>query len=156
MRLKDKVAIVTGGGVGIGKAYSHGLAKEGAKVVVADIQEAEAEKVAADIKQSGGEAMAVPVDVTSFDKAQAMAQAALTAYGRIDILVNNAGLYSALKKKNFMEIDSDEWDRVMAVNVKGLFHCVKAVYPRWMHSKARYPFSNSHNLLCMVKRHHRR
>ena len=58
-----------------------------------------------------------------------MAQAALQAYGRIDILVNNAGLYSALKKKNFMEIDSDEWDRVMAVNVKGLFHCVKAVYP---------------------------
>ena len=59
MRLKDKVAIVTGGGVGIGKAYAQGLAKEGAKVVVADIQEAEAEKVAADIKQSGGEAMAV-------------------------------------------------------------------------------------------------
>ena len=121
MRLKDKVAIVTGGGVGIGKAYAHGLAKEGAKVVVADIQEAEAEKVAADIKQSGGEATAVPVDVTSFNKAQAMAQAAISAYGRIDILVNNAGLYSALKKKNFMEIDSDEWDRVMAVNVKGLF-----------------------------------
>ena len=77
MRLKDKVAIVTGGGVGIGKAYAHGLAKEGAKVVVADIQEAEAKKVAADIKQSGGDAMAVPVDVTSFDKAQAMAQAAI-------------------------------------------------------------------------------
>ena len=129
MRLNDKVAIVTGGGVGIGKVYAHGLAKEGAKVVVADIQEAEAKKVAGEIKQSGGEAMAVTVDVTSFDKAQAMAQAAVTAYGRIDILVNNAGLYSALKKKNFMEIDSDEWDRVMAVNVKGLFHCVKAVYP---------------------------
>ena len=58
-----------------------------------------------------------------------MAQAALKAYGRIDILVNNAGLYSALKKKSFMEIDSDEWDRVMSVNVKGLWHCVKAVYP---------------------------
>src|SRR5262245_46096319 len=99
MRLKDRVAIVTGGGVGIGKAYSNGLAKEGAKVVVADIQEAEAKKVAADIKQSGGEAIAVAVDVTSFEKAQAMAQAALQAYGRIDILVNNAGLYSALKKK---------------------------------------------------------
>lgn len=129
MRLKDKVAIVTGGGVGIGKAYANGLAQEGAKVVVADIQELEAKNVAADIKKSGGEAISVPVDVTSFEKAQAMAQAALTAYGRIDILVNNAGLYSALKKKNFMEIDSDEWDRVMAVNVKGLFHCVKAVYP---------------------------
>jgi len=129
MRLQNKVAIVTGGGVGIGKAYAQGLAQEGAKVVVADIQEAEAQKVAADIKKAGGEAIAVPVDVTSVEKTQAMAQAALQAYGRIDILVNNAGLYSALKKKNFMEIDPDEWDRVMAVNVKGLFLCVKAVYP---------------------------
>ncbi len=129
MRLKDKVAIVTGGGVGIGKAYAHGLAKEGAKVVVADIQETEARKVAADIEQNGGTALAVPVDVTSEEKVHAMAAATLKAYGRIDVLVNNAGLYSALKKKSFMEIDSDEWDRVMAVNVKGLFHCVKAVYP---------------------------
>jgi len=129
MRLKDKVAIVTGGGVGIGKAYSTALAKEGARVVVADIQEAEAKKVAADINQSGGEALAVAVDVASEEKTQAMAQAASRSYGRIDILVNNAGLYSALKKKNFMEIDADEWDRVMAVNVKGLFLCVKAVYP---------------------------
>jgi len=129
MRLQNKVAIVTGGGVGIGKAYAQGLAQEGAKVVVADIQEAEAQKVAADIRKAGDEAIAVPVDVTSVEKTQAMAQAALQAYGRIDILVNNAGLYSALKKKNFMEIDPDEWDRVMAVNVKGLFLCVKAVYP---------------------------
>jgi 3-oxoacyl-[acyl-carrier protein] reductase len=129
MRLKDKVAIVTGGGVGIGKAYAHGLAKEGAKVVVADIQDAEASKVAADIKQAGGEAVAVAVDVTSPEKTQAMAATTLEQYGRIDVLVNNAGLYSALKKKPFMEIDGDEWDRVMAVNVKGLWHCVKAVYP---------------------------
>jgi 3-oxoacyl-[acyl-carrier protein] reductase len=129
MRLKDRVAIVTGGGVGIGKAYATALAKEGAKVVVADIQEAEAKKVAVDIRQFGGEAIAVAVDVSSEEKTQAMAQAALKAYGRIDVLVNNAGLYSALKKKNFMEIDAEEWDRVMAVNVKGLFLCVKAVYP---------------------------
>src|SRR5512145_1909053 len=129
MRLENKVAIVTGGGVGIGKAYAHGLAKEGAKVIVADIQDNEAKKVAGEIKAAGGEATAVYVDVTSAEKTQSMAQEALKRYGRIDILVNNAGLYSALKKKNFMEIDSDEWDRVMAVNVKGLFHCVKAVYP---------------------------
>src|SRR5262249_42342892 len=129
MRLKDKVAIVTGGGVGIGKAYAHGLAKEGAKVAVADIQDGEAKKVAADIKSAGGDALPIHVDVTSMEKTQAMAQSALSTYGRIDILVNNAGLYSAIKKKNFREIDSDEWDRVMAVNVKGLGHCVKAVYP---------------------------
>ena len=123
MRLKDKVAIVTGGGVGIGKAYAHGLAKEGAKVIVADIQDNEAKKVADEIKTEGGEAKAVYVDVASAEKTQAMAQETLKAYGRI------AGLYSALKKKNFMEIDGDEWDRVMSVNVKGLWHCVKAVYP---------------------------
>jgi 3-oxoacyl-[acyl-carrier protein] reductase len=129
MRLKEKVAIVTGGGVGIGKAYADGLAKEGAKVVVADIQEAEAKKVAADIRQTGGDALAVHVDVTNPEMTQAMADFTLKQYGRIDVLVNNAGLYSALKKKHFTEIDPDEWDRVMAVNVKGLFLCVKAVYP---------------------------
>ena len=129
MRLKDRVAIVTGGGVGIGKAYAHGLAKEGAKVIVADIQNSEAKKVADEIIASGGDAKAVHVDVTSVEMTQAMAQEAITAYGRIDILVNNAGLYSAIQKKSFMEIDDNEWDRVMAVNVKGLWHCVKAVYP---------------------------
>lgn len=129
MRLKDKVAIVTGGGVGIGRAYCMGLAKEGAKVIVADIQDKEAEKVAAEIKRLDGEAFAVPVDVTSPEKSQAMADTTVKKYGRIDILVNNAGLYSALKKKPFMEIDPEEWDRVMAVNVKGIFLCTKAVYP---------------------------
>jgi 3-oxoacyl-[acyl-carrier protein] reductase len=129
MRLKDRVVIVTGGGVGIGKAYCNAVAKEGAQVVVADIQEAEAKKVAADINQTGGDALAVAVDVTSPERTEAMADATLKQYGRIDVLVNNAGLYSALKKKPFMEIDVAEWDRVMAVNVKGLFLCVKAVYP---------------------------
>ncbi len=129
MRLKDRVAIVTGGGVGIGKAYAHGLAKEGAKVIVADIQDGEAKKVADEITADGGEAKAVYVDVTSVENTRVMAQEAMKAYGRIDILVNNAGLYSAIKKKSFMEIDSNEWDRVMSVNVKGLWHCAKAVYP---------------------------
>lgn len=129
MRLKDKVIIVTGGGVGIGRAYATGLAKEGAKVVVADIQEEEAQKVAGDIQRAGGEASAVPVDVTSVEKTRAMADTALQKYGRIDVLVNNAALYSAIKKKPFSEISGEEWDRVMAVNLKGLFLCVQAVYP---------------------------
>jgi 3-oxoacyl-[acyl-carrier protein] reductase len=135
MRLKDKVAIVTGGGVGIGRAYCLGLAKEGAKVVVADIQEAEAKKVAGEIERDGGEAFAVAVDVTSIDKTRAMAEAVLRKYGRIDVLVNNAALYSAIKKKPFSEIGEEEWDSVMAVNVKGLFLCVQAVYPAMKQQK---------------------
>lgn len=129
MRLKDKVVIVTGGGVGIGRAYCQGLAKEGATVVVADIQDGEAKKVADGINKDGGKALAVAVDVTSEEKTRAMAETPLMHFGRIDVLVNNAGLYSALKKKSFMEIGAQEWDRVMAVNIKGLFLCVKAVYP---------------------------
>ncbi len=129
MRLKDKVVIVTGGGVGIGRAYSFGLAKEGARIVVADIQEEEARKVASDIQREGGEAVAVPVDVVSVEKTRSMAEAALQRYGRIDVLVNNAALYSVIKKKPFSEISEEEWDRVMAVNLKGLFLCAKAVYP---------------------------
>lgn len=129
MRLRDKVAIVTGGGVGIGRAYSLGLAKEGAKVVVADIQDKEAEKVAAEIKRLDGEAFAVAVDVTSAEKTQAMADATVKRYGRIDVLVNNAALYSTIKKKPFMEIEVAEWDRVMEVNLRGLFLCAQAIYP---------------------------
>jgi 3-oxoacyl-[acyl-carrier protein] reductase len=129
MRLKDKVAIVTGGGVGIGRAYCLGLALEGAKVVVADIQEEEAKGVAGEIKQRGGEAIAVPVDVTSIEKTRAMAERTLESYGRIDVLVNNAALYSAIKKKPFSEISGEEWDQVMAVNLKGLFLCAQAVHP---------------------------
>src|SRR5712691_8338917 len=100
MRLKDKVAVVTGGGIGLGRAYCKALAGEGAKVVVADVQEAAAKAVA---KEVGG--LAVCVDVTSAGETRAMAEKALDAYGRIDILVNNAGLYSARAKKPFFEID---------------------------------------------------
>ncbi len=124
MRLKDKVAIVTGGGIGLGRAYCKALASEGAKVVVADIQEAAANEVAKAI-----DGLALRVDVTSAEQTRAMAEKTLAAYGRIDILLNNAGLYSVLAKKPFFEIDEAEWDRVMAVNVKGVFLCSRAVHP---------------------------
>lgn len=129
MRLKDKVIIVTGGGLGIGRAYSKGLAKEGAKIVVADIQVEAAKQVADEITKEGGDALPVAVDVTSPEKTRNMADTTLKRYGRIDVLVNNAGLYTALKKKPFMEIPVGEWDQVMAVNLKGLFLCSQAVHP---------------------------
>jgi 3-oxoacyl-[acyl-carrier protein] reductase len=129
MRLRDKVIIVTGGSMGIGRAYCLGLAKEGAKVIVGDIQEEGAKKVAGEITREGGEALAVAVDVTSLEKTRAMAQTTLDKYGRIDVLVNNAGLYTSIKKRSFFEIPPEEWDQVMAVNLKGIFFCSQAVYP---------------------------
>jgi len=130
MRLKDKVIIVTGGAMGIGRAYCLGLAKEGAKVAVADIQEEEAKKVATEIsREGGGDAIAVAVDVTSEEKTRSMAQTTLQKYGRIDVLVNNAGLYTTIKKRSFVELPLEEWDQIIAVNLKGQFLCAQAVYP---------------------------
>ncbi|HUQ75255.1 MAG TPA: SDR family oxidoreductase, partial [Burkholderiales bacterium] len=130
MRLKDKVAIVTGGGIGLGRAYCKALAAEGARIVVADIQVDAAQAVA---KEVGG--IAVKVDVTSQDATAAMAAKALEAYGAIDILVNNAGMYSSIQKRAFTEIPLDEWDRCMAVNVRGVFLCCRSVHPQMKKQK---------------------
>ena len=129
MRLEDRVVIVTGGGMGIGRVCCLGLAKEGAKVVVADVQEEGAQNVAAEIAREGEKALAVAVDVTAPEQTRAMARNALDRYGRIDVLVNNAGLYTSIKKKSFAEISPEEWDQVMAVNLKGILLCSQAVYP---------------------------
>jgi NAD(P)-dependent dehydrogenase (short-subunit alcohol dehydrogenase family) len=124
MILKDKVAIVTGGGIGLGRAYCKALAEHGAKVVVADIQVGAAGTVADEV-----DGIAVKVDVTSEKETQAMAARAIEAYGAIDILINNAGMYSSIQKRPFTEIPLDEWDRCMAVNVKGVYLSCRAVYP---------------------------
>ena len=128
MRLKDKVAIVTGAARGLGRVYALRLAKEGAKVVVADILDGK-ESVDA-ITAQGGEALYVKTDVTSEESTQDMARKVVERFGRIDILVNNAALFADLVKKPFWEIPASEWDKVMAVNLKGPFLCAKAVYPQ--------------------------
>jgi 3-oxoacyl-[acyl-carrier protein] reductase len=130
MRLKDKVAIITGGGIGIGKAYSIGFSAEGAKVVIADINYAAAKSVAKEIEQKGKESLALGTDVTNEQSTIEMAKATVDRFGRIDILVNNAALFTALgPAKQWDTIEVDEWDRVMAVNLRGLFLCSKAVVP---------------------------
>ncbi len=129
MRLSGRVAIVTGGGKGIGAAYSASLAKEGAKVVVADIDGDGANAIAKQIRSEGGEAIAVVVDISEPESTKEMANAALSSLGRIDVLVNNASLMSVLPRRPWNEIPVEEWDRVMAVNLRGMFLCCLAVFP---------------------------
>jgi 3-oxoacyl-[acyl-carrier protein] reductase len=128
--LENKVAIVTGGARGLGKAYCLRMAEEGAKVVVADILEPEAEATANEIKSKGGAALAVKADVTSEAETQSMAEKTVKEFGRIDILVNNAGFYHGMSRKPFNEISSAEWDKMLAVSAKGTWICSKAVFPQ--------------------------
>src|SRR5919109_282833 len=127
MRLKDRVAIVTGAARGIGQTYCLALAREGAHVVAADILSCS--ETVAQVQQAGGEVLGVTVDVADAQSTQAMAVQTLQRFGRIDILVNNAAVYGGLKLTPFEQIPEAEWDRVMAVNVKGIWLCCKAVLP---------------------------
>jgi len=128
MKLKDRVAIVTGAAQGIGRAYALRLAREGAKVVIADILEGSG--VEQEIASKGGEALALQIDVSDEQSTRQMAQKTIDRFGRIDILINNAAIFATLETKPFFEITPKEWDDVMRVNVKGPFLCVKAVYPQ--------------------------
>lgn len=128
--LTDRVVIVTGGAKGIGKVYSQRLIEAGARVVVADIDKAANDEFANALIKSGGEAISQPTDVSNPDSTSAMAKAAIAKWGRIDGLVNNASLMSVLARRSWAEIPVDEWDRVMAVNLRGIFLCCRAVYPQ--------------------------
>jgi 3-oxoacyl-[acyl-carrier protein] reductase len=129
-RLENKVAIVTGGGRGLGKAFCLRMADEGAKVVVVDILEQEAQQTAAEVGVKGGSAVSIKVDVTDEVGTLRMAEETIKKFGRIDALVNNAAYYYGIARKPFYEISSEEWDRAMSVNVKGTWLCCKAVFPQ--------------------------
>lgn len=124
MKLKDKVAIVTGAGGGYGEGIAHYFAEQGAKVVVADIRGDAAEKVAGDI---GAAAVACTADVTSGESTKAMVQAALDAFGKLDILVNNAG--TTHKNQSMLLVDEATFDKVYAVNVKSIYHAAIHAVP---------------------------
>jgi len=128
-----KVVIVTGGGTGIGKVYSQRLAEAGAKVVLADIAAKEADALAEQIRAGGGEAISVPTDVSDPEKVQAMVDKTIETWGRVDGLINNASMMSNLPRGNWFDIPVEQWDAVMAVNLRGIFLCCRAVYP---HMKA--------------------
>jgi 3-oxoacyl-[acyl-carrier protein] reductase len=130
MRLKNKVAIVTGGAKGLGRAFAVTLAQEGANVMVVTRKDmANLEETVKRIDDLGGKAALCQADVTKEKDTLAMAEATIKSFGKIDILVNNAAIYDGIKRKPFYEIDLDEWDLLMTVNVKGAFLATRAVFP---------------------------
>jgi len=130
MRFADKVAIVTGSGGGIGQAYAEALAREGAAVVVADINLQGAEKVSDGIKGEGGTALALPVDVSDPVSAKEMADRTLAEFGGIDYLVNNAAIFGGMKLDFLVTVDPEYYKKFMSVNLDGALWCTRAVYKK--------------------------
>jgi len=128
--LSGQTVIVTGGAVGIGKVYSRALGEVGSNVVIADITDNEGGVLAGEIVDAGGSAIYVSTDVSDMSTCTALAEYTLESFGAIHGLVNNAALYSAIPKRDdWTTIPEEEWDQLMAVNLKGIFNCCKAVTP---------------------------
>ncbi|MBU0476603.1 3-oxoacyl-ACP reductase FabG [Patescibacteria group bacterium] len=124
MELNGKVAIITGARRGMGRAHALVLAEAGAKVAVSDISEEDCQKVVEEIKEKGGEAIAIKCNVTEKGEVEEMVKKTVEKFGKIDILVNNAGIYQF---KPFLELTEEEWDKTLDINLKGYFFCAQAV-----------------------------
>jgi len=127
--LKDKVAIITGGGRGLGRAFALRFAEEGAKLLLPDISLERAEGVAKEIRTKGGEAVAMKTDISDENATKKMAEKVVQQYGKVDILVNNAAIYYGIEAKPWDAWTVEEWDRIFAVNVRGTWLCCKAIAP---------------------------
>jgi 3-oxoacyl-[acyl-carrier protein] reductase len=127
MQLNDKTVVVTGGARGLGRAYCEALAAEGANVVAADIRDTQ--ETVDSVTSAGGSAIGVDLDVAQMDSCEAMAQAAVESFGRIDSLINNAALYGDISGGRFDQIPDEQWNKVMNVNIKGIWQCCKACLP---------------------------
>ncbi|MDD5692742.1 MAG: 3-oxoacyl-[acyl-carrier-protein] reductase [Candidatus Omnitrophica bacterium] len=124
MRLKDKVALITGGARGIGQAIAMAFAKEGADIAVADVNLETAQKTASEIELLGRKALALEMDVTNYEKVEEGVNKILDKMGKVDILINNAGI---TKDNLLLRMSQSDWDAVINVNLKGTFNCIKAV-----------------------------
>lgn len=127
MRFKDKVVIITGGGGKLGKVYGLAFAREGAKVSLPDVMSAD--HVVKAIQDQGGEAMGLQCDVANETSVKAMVEATVKRFGGVDILVNNAAYFMTVKKGPFWEMAVEEFDKAMAINVRGVWLCAKSVFP---------------------------
>ena len=133
MKLKDKVSIITGGGSGIGRGIALKFAEEGAFIAIFDINEVNANSVVETIKSMGQKAIALAVDVSSFSQTERGVESVVGKFGKIDILVNNAGLTNPCPPH---EMTEEMWDRIMAVNLKGVFNCCRWVVPHMYAQKS--------------------
>jgi len=124
MRIKDKVVIITGSGGGIGKETALLFAKEGAKVVVADVNEKGGTETVENIKKAGGEAFFAKLDVSSRDQIKQVVKDTIAKYGKIDVLINNAGI---IQDALVVKMTEEQWDKVININLKGPFNCIQAV-----------------------------
>jgi NAD(P)-dependent dehydrogenase (short-subunit alcohol dehydrogenase family) len=129
MRLKDKVAIVTGGGAGIGQAIARRCAQEGARVTIAEVDPVRGKATEDSIRETGGQASFVRTDVASEEQIKALAEGVLAQYGRVDILVNNAAIIMGQQEGRAHELTNEAWERTMAVNLRGYWLCAKYVIP---------------------------
>ena len=127
MRLENKVAFISGGSIGMGAVEAKLFAREGAKVVIGDVQEEEGRKTEAEINETGGECLFVRLDVTSEQDWQRAVAATVARFGRLDVLVNNAGIYP--REPRLEDTGEELWDRVMDINVKGVFFGTKHAIP---------------------------
>ncbi len=129
MRFAGKCAVITGAGAGIGKVYAHALAKEGAAIVIADIDDAVGKQAAAEIEDVGGKAIAVATDVAAEDQVARMVAQAADAFGGVDILVNNAGLHLMEYAAPCTQLGIEKWRRLLDVNMTGALICAAACHP---------------------------
>ena len=129
MRLEGKVALISGGARGMGATEAKMFAREGAKVVIGDVLEEDGRRTEAEINETGGECLFVHLDVTSEQDWQRAVAATVARFGRLDVLCNNAGITSSAPFKDLDAIDLDEWDRVLAVNVRGIVQVTRACVP---------------------------
>ena len=129
MRLKDKIAVITGAGGGIGRATAERFAKEGARIVINDIVAARAQETVDIITRAGGQAVAAPGDVTVRADVQRIFATALDRFGTYDVLINNAGI---LRRAAITDLDEDDWERIFRVNVRSMFLCTQEAARYWL------------------------